>query len=103
MPKPTRKKITADFNETVKLEPGQEFSGILLEKRIAEVEGETRPIYTFQKEDGSPVDMWGSGQLNLIMAKVPIGAKTFIKRVADVPSPTFKGSMMKTFEVEIEL
>lgn len=96
-----RKKLSADFNDQIKLEIGQSFSGVFLECREIQVDGETRLIYTF-KQGENEVDMWGSGQLNQYMKKIKPGTMTYIKRVADVPSPTFKGAMMKAFEVEIE-
>lgn len=97
-----RRQLTTEFNENVKLEIGQKFEGAFVEKRMVPVDGETRAIYTFAKKDGSQFDVWGAGQLNQYMTKVKPGDYVYVERTADVPSPSFPNTIMKTFIVEVE-
>lgn len=97
-----RKKLTTDFNPVVILDIDSTFEGRLLSKRDVIVEGENRKIYTFRGKNGIEVDIWGSGQLNQYMAKIEVGTYCFIKRTADVPSPSYPKMIMKTYDVEIE-
>ena len=83
--------------DVLKLEPGQEITGILLDKSISHKYNECG-IYKIQgKGDPIPKVILGSKQLDRMMANVNTGIE--VRIIFEGTKPTDKGNPMKVFKV----